>query len=165
MVAIGDRTIWSCVRDYWRLEIVAAPLQTDRKLISLAGRRRTTEAYSPPIVMDAAALERLSWTFQSAIAVATGFQATGIRDCVSRFPTRHLLARCHGAFYELEIHGTAVDGDIESVELALSVPKVGTRPVVHLIDADIEVFAADLIETLEVMKDHCTHTNGRRRPS
>jgi hypothetical protein len=165
MVGIADKTIWNCVRDYWRLEIVAAPLQSDRRLISLRGRRRTTEAYSSPLVMDTESLERLSWTFQSAIAVVTGFQATEIRDCRTRFPTRHLLARCHGAFYELEIHGTAVDGDIESVELALSVPKAGSRPLVQLIDADIEVFAADLVEALEVMQDRCAHVNGRRRPS
>lgn len=165
MVSIGDRTIWSCVRDYWRLEIVAAPLQSDRRLISLRGRRRTTEAYTAPIVMDTAALERLSWTFQSAIAVVAGFQATGIRDCPSRYPTRQLLARCHGAFYELEIYGTAIDGNIESVELTLAVPATNGRSIVQLLDADIEVFAADLIDALEVMNGRCTHADGRSRPS
>ena len=157
MVAMAEETVLSCVRDYWRLEVIRAPMQTDRRLASVRGRRRTTEAYGAPLVMDTTALERLSRSFQSAIAVATGFQAAGIREHRSRFPTRELLARCYGAFYQLEIRGTAVAGDIESVELALIVPTTGNRPVVHLIDADIEVFAADLMEALEVMKGRCTH--------
>jgi hypothetical protein len=165
MMATTDGTVWNCMRDYWRLEIAAAPLHTTRQLVALRGRRRTTEAYSPPVVMDAAALERLSWTFQSAIAVAAGFQLTGIRDHESRLPTRELLARCQGPFYQLEIHATVVTGNIESVELELFVPLVGGRPVVHLIDADIEVFAADLTEALAAMTGRSAKTNGRRAPS
>ena len=165
MMAITEEAIWNCVRDYWRLEVIRAPVERDRRLASVRGRRRTTEAYGAPIVMDTTALERLSRSIQSAIAVATGFQATGIRDHRSRIPTRVLLARCYGVFYQLEIHGTAVAGDIESVELTLIVPATGNRPVVHLMDADIEVFAADLIEALEVMKGRRTHPDGRRYPS
>jgi hypothetical protein len=98
MVAIADETVWTCIRDYWRLEVVRAPLPACRLLVSLAGRRRTSETFGPPLVMDAAALARLSRSFQSAVAVAAGFQATGIRDHRSHFPTRELLARCLGAF-------------------------------------------------------------------
>lgn len=165
MVAIVEEAIWNCVRDYWRLEVIRAPFERDRRLVSVRGRRRTTEAYGAPLVMDTTALERLTRSFQAAIAVATGFQATGIRDHRSRFPTRVQLARCYGAFCQLEIHGTAVAGDIESVELSLTVPKAGSRPVVHLIDADIEVFAADLVEALELMRSRGTHPDGRRYPS
>jgi hypothetical protein len=115
--------------------------------------------------MDTAALERLNWTFQSARAVVAGFRLTGIRDHVSRFPTRELLARCNGAFYQLEIHATVAAGNIESVELELFVPLAGGRPIVHLIDADIEVFAADLTESLAAMNGRPANTNGRPEPS
>jgi hypothetical protein len=165
MVATADTTVWNCVRDYWRLEITAAPLQTERTLIGLRGRRITTEPYCPPIVMDLTALERLNWTFQAAIAVVAGFQVTGIRDHASRLPTRELLARCCGPFYQLEIHATVVRGAIESVELELIVPLAGGRPVVALIDADIEAFAADLDDALVAMNDRPTNANGRPRPS
>lgn len=115
--------------------------------------------------MDHAAMERLNWSFQSAIAVIAGFQVTGIQDCQSRLPTRFVLARCFGAFYEIEIFGTIAAGHIESVELVVTVPATAGRPVVHLIDADIEVFAADLADTREVVRGRCNHTDGPSSPS
>lgn len=159
MVTTRDGRIWDCVRDYWRLEITRAPLPAERLLVSLRGRRRTTEPYCRPVVLDGAVLERLNRGIQSAMAVIAGFQATGILDCRSTFPRRLVLARCYGPFYELEIIGTIVARDIESVELAVTVPAAAGRPVVHLIDADIELFAADFADASEKMNGRCLHVD------
>lgn len=154
MVSTLETSIWDRVRDYWRLEITRIPAQDDGLLVSLRGRRRTAEPYGVPVVMDRAALERIVWAFQSATAVIAGVWATGVRDCQSSSTTKLVLARCSGAFYEIEIICSVVAGYIESVELMVTVPAVGARPVVHLIDEDINVFAADLADAREEMNRH-----------
>ncbi len=163
MATITDEPVWSCRRDYWQLKVVHVLLLPGRQLASIRARRRTTEAFGPPLVVDRAALERLSWSFQSALAVVAGFRAVGVHDCPGRFPSRVHLARCAGAFYQLDIHGTAVASQVESVELVLTVPAAGSQPVVELIDGDIEAFAADLAEMLGAMAGWHAHANGRFR--
>lgn len=163
MATVTNEPVWSCRRDYWELEVVRVLLVPGRRLARIRARRRTTEALGPPLVVDHAALERLSWSFQSALAVVAGFRAVGVHDCPGRFPTRIHLARCAGALYELDIHGTAVASQVESVELVLTVPDAGSRPVVELIEADIEAFAADLVEMLQEMTGRSANANGRLR--
>ncbi len=153
MVTIAQQTVWTCRRDYWRLDVFETGTEDDGRLASLCGRRQNNDPFWAPVVMDVGALARFGASLLSAATVVAGFQVGGVSDCRNPVPTRLFLAKCCGAFYELEIHGVVRAGTLESAELLAVLPAAHRRPVVWMGDNDLELFCADIATALAAM-DH-----------
>lgn len=153
MVTITQERIWSCRRDRWRLDVFDTQTESEGRLVSIQGRQEIGRRFWSPVVMDVGALAHFGASLLSAVTVVAGFQAIGVSDSNCPPATRLHLAKCCGAFYELEIYGTVIGGRLKSAELRAVLPAAGRRPVIQVRDRDIEAICADLATALASMGD------------
>jgi hypothetical protein len=129
-------------RDYWRLEITSAPSGAPRLLV-MAGRRRTTEPFWPPLGLPLNETGRILAAVGKAAQL--GDQISGDRTGQApMFPAHEVMAICRGPFYVIELAETTLGLDKASVLFTLLQTRGAIRPVLYLIDDELQEFLADL---------------------
>ena len=112
-------------RDYWKLAMAAAEGAPSHVLIQ--GRRRNTEGYWPGLQLPLSLFERLRRAVHQSCRVADAYPMTPV-VALTWFPTRELLAVCHGPGYVLELAECYDGRGKRSLDIVISDPASGLRP-------------------------------------
>ena len=130
-------------RDYWRLELKSAA-DSELELLTIAGRRRTTEAFWPPLELPTSEINRVLAAVGHAWALAARIAC---RSCeqIPVFPAQEVMAICRGPYYVIELAETTCS-DRPSVQVTFLQTRGAIRPALLLIDDELGDFAADLEE-------------------
>ncbi len=140
-------TTASVRRDYWRLEL--KPADGEPELLTIAGRRRTTEAFWPPLELPASEINRVLAAVGHAAALTARIACRGC-DQIPVFPAHDVRAICRGPYYVIELAETTC-GDCPSVQVTFLQTRGAIRPAILLIDDELSDFAADLEEIAALM--------------
>ena len=131
-------------RDYWRLELKLAA-DGEPELLTIAGRRRTTEAFWPPLELPASEINRMLAAVGHAAALADSDRWPGLRTAFAVFPAHEVMAICRGPYYVIELAETTCS-DRPSVQVTFLQTRGAIRPALLLIDDELGDFSADLEE-------------------
>ena len=130
-------------RDYWRLALLPAA-DGEPELLTIAGRRRMTEAFWPPLELPASEINRVLAAVGHARALAAQIAGQGCEQAPV-FPSLEVMAICRGPYYVIELAETTC-GDRPSVQVTFLQTQGAIRPALLLIDTELNDFAADLDE-------------------
>jgi hypothetical protein len=130
-------------RDYWRIEIISGAPDGEPDLLTIAGRRRTTEPFWAPLGLPLNETGRLLAAVAKAAALADRM-ADGRSGQAPLFPAHEVMAACRGPFYVIELAETTCRDDKASVLFTLLPIRGAIRPAVYLIDAELQDFLVDL---------------------
>lgn len=128
-------------RDYWRLELKSAA-HGEPELLTIAGRRRTTEAFWPPLELPANEINRVVSAVGHAAALAARIACQGCEQ-IAVFPAHEVMAICRGPYYFIELAETTC-GNRPSVQVTFLQNSGAIRPALLLIDDELGDFEADL---------------------
>lgn len=137
----------SACRDYWRIELQSTA-DGEPELLTIAGRRRTTEAFWPPLELPASEINRVLATVGHARTLAARIACQGCEQ-TPIFPAHEVMAICRGPYYVIELAETTC-GDRPSVQVTFLQTRGAIRPALLLIDGELSDFAADLEEIADL---------------
>ena len=133
----------SACRDYWRIELQSTA-DGEPELLTIAGRRRTTEAFWPPLELPVSEINRMLAAVGHAAALAERIAGQACEQAPV-FPALEVMAICRGPYYVIELAETTCS-DRPSVQVTFLQTRGAIRPALLLIDDELGDFAADLEE-------------------
>ena len=140
------RTVVKVVyRDYWRLEMTSGAPSGEPDLLTMAGRRRTTEPFWAPLGLPVHETGRILAAVAKAAALADRI-ANDRSGQAPLFPAHEVMAICRGPYYVIEVAETTCGDDKASVLFTLLQIRGAIRPVIYLIKDELHDFLADLEE-------------------
>ena len=155
-----NRTVLKAIyRDYWRLEITTVAPSGELELLTMAGRRRTTEQFWAPLGLPVNEAGRILAAVGRAAVLAEQI-ADDRRRQAPMFPTHEVMAICRGPYYVIELAETTCHNDKASVLFTLLQTRGAIRPVLYLIDDELREFLADLEEIAPLAESQTAATLG-----
>lgn len=141
-----NRTVMKAIhRDYWRLEVTTGAPSGELELLTMAGRRRTTEPFWASLGLPVNEAGRILAAVGRAAVLAEQI-ADGRNGQAPMFPSHEVMAICRGPYYVIELAETTCGEDKASALITLLQIRGAIRPVIYLMDDEVHNFLADLEE-------------------